>query len=436
MGWRFTSRQTISKTVWGRRILSRFRRDQAGNYAIITAMAMPVFVGIAAYGTEVGVLLHRQKVMQHAADSAAVTAAVAVVTGANDYGAVQAKAVAASYGFAASGGPVGGNADPASSVTINSPPRTGPNVSNQAAIEVTITQPQARLFTGIWGSGKYTLGARAVAIPQGKPCILALNRTASGAYSQQGTPSVNLINCSVIDDSSDSNALNVGGSAQLSTTFVGVVGGISGGAGITATYGTTTGYHYTPDPYASSSYPSYSGCDKHNYSTHNTVTLSPGVYCGGIDLQSSASVTLNPGLYYLDGGSLSMSGQSTLKGTGVTLVFTSSSGNNYATASITGGATINLTAPTSGPTSGIAIFGDRNMPVGTTFKFAGGAAQTVSGAVYLAKGALQWAGNSSASDKCTQIVADTIQMVGTSALQVDCKGYDVKMIGNPALLIE
>jgi len=436
MDWRIVSRQTISKAVSRRGLLSRFRRDQAGNYAIVTAVAMPVLVGIAAYGTEIGVLLHKQKVMQHAADSAAVTAAVAVVTGASDHGAVQAKAVAASYGFNSSSGPAGGNSGPVSAITVNSPPTTGQNVSNQAAIEVIITQPQARLFTSIWGTGKYTLGARAVAVPQGKPCILALDRTASGAYSEQGTPNVNLINCSVIDDSSDSSALNVGGSARLSTTFVGVVGGVSGGSGITATYGTTTGYHYTADPYASSSYPSYSGCDRHNYSTHNTVTLSPGVYCGGIDLQSSASVTLNPGIYYLDGGSLSMSGQSTLKGTGVTLVFTSSSGNNYASASITGGATISLTAPTSGPTSGIAIFGDRSMPVGTTFKFAGGDAQTVSGAVYLAKGAVQWAGNSSSQDKCTQIVADTIQMVGTSALQVDCKGYDVKMIGNPALLIE
>ena len=334
---------------------------------------MPVIIGIAAYGTEVGVLLHRQKVMQHAADSAAITAAVAVTTGATDHGAVQAKAVAASYGFSSGSGPAGGNTG--SAVTINSPPRSGPNISNQAAIEIIITQPQARLFSAIWGSGKYTLGGRAVAVPQGKPCILALDRTASGAYSEQGTPNVNLINCSVIDDSSDASALNVGGSSHLSTTFVGVVGGISGGSGINATYGTQTGYHYTADPYASASYPSYSGCDQHNYSTHSTVTISPGVYCGGMDLKSSASVTLNPGMYYLDGGSLSMSGQSTLKGTGVTLVFTSSSGN-YATANITGGATVSLTAPTSGPTSGIALFGDRNMPAGTTFKFGGGDAES------------------------------------------------------------
>jgi hypothetical protein len=155
-----------------------------------------------------------------------------------------------------------------------------------------------------------------------------------------------------------------------------------------------------------------------------------------MNLGSHASVTLNPGIYYLDGGSLSMTGQTSLSGTGVTLVFTSSSGSNYATASLTGGATLNLTAPTTGPLAGIAIFGDRNMPVGTTFKFAGGDTQTVSGVVYLPKAALQWAGNSSAQQKCTQIVTDTISMVGTSGLQVDCSGMTVKQIGSPGLLVE
>lgn len=54
-----------------------------------------------------------------------------------------------------------------------------------------------------------------------------------------------------------------------------------------------------------------------------------------------------------------MNGSATLTGTGVTLVFTSS-GNNYASATINGGATVNLTAPATGSTAGIVLFGDRN----------------------------------------------------------------------------
>jgi len=415
-----------------RELLQRFRKDESGNYLIIGALSMPVLVGMAAFGTEEGMLLHKQKVMQHAADSAAVAAAVAVTAGATDNGTVAAKAVAANYGF------IGATIVTANStrVTVSSPPTTGAYTSNRAAIQVQIVQPQSRLFSNIWGSSNYPVTVRAVATPQGQPCILALDPTASASYSEQGTANVQLINCAIVDDSTSSSAVSLGGGGTVSTTFVGVVGGISGAQNITASYGTFTGYHYTSDPYASVNYPSYSGCDKRNYQTSKSATISAGVYCGGIKLTAGANVTLNPGVYYLDGGSLSMEGQTTLTGSGVTIVFTSSSGSGYATASIAGGATLQLTAPTTGSTAGIVFFGDRNEPLGTTYALTGGNNQYVGGAVYFAKGAVQWSGNSDGNNKCTQIVADTVQLVGNTTLQVDCKGFGTKTMGSPALLIE
>ena len=393
---------------------------------------MPVLVGMAAFGTEEGMLLHKQKVMQHAADSAAVSAAVAVTAGASDNGTAQAKAVAANYGF------VGATIVTANStqVTVASPPTTGAYTTNRAAIQVTISQPQSRLFSTIWGSTKHPITVRAVATPQGQPCILALDPTASASYSEQGTATVNLVNCAIVDDSTSSSAVSLGGGGTVSTTFVGVVGGISGAQNITASYGTFTGYHYTSDPYANATYPAYSGCNQHNYQTSKTETISAGVYCGGMKLVAGANVTMNPGIYYLDGGSLSMQGQSTLKGTGVTLVFTSSTGSGYATASISGGATLQLTAPTTGSTAGLVFFGDRNEPLGTLYSLTGGDNQNVGGAIYFPKGAVQWAGNANGNQKCTQIVADTVQLVGNTTLQVDCKGFGTKTMGSPALLIE
>ena len=126
----------------------------------------------------------------------------------------------------------------------------------------------------------------------------------------------------------------------------------------------------------------------------------------------------------------------TLKGSGVTLVFTSSTGSGYATASISGGATLQLTAPTTGSTAGLVFFGDRNEPLGTLYSLTGGDNQNVGGAIYFPKGAVQWAGNANGNQKCTQIVADTVQLVGNTTLQVDCKGFGTKTMGSPALLIE
>ena len=72
-------------------------------------------------------------------------------------------------------------------------------------------------------------------------------------------------------------------------------------------------------------------------------TLNPGVYCNGMDIHAGSNVTLNPGIYYVDRGSLNVNGGATLTGTGATIVFTSSTGAGWATANINGGATVNLT---------------------------------------------------------------------------------------------
>ena len=46
------------------------------------------------------------------------------------------------------------------------------------------------------------------------------------------------------------------------------------------------------------------------------MTINPGVYCNGISVHAGATLTLNPGIYYLDQGSLSVNGGATLTGVG------------------------------------------------------------------------------------------------------------------------
>jgi hypothetical protein len=122
----------------------------------------------------------------------------------------------------------------------------------------------------------------------------------------------------------------------------------------------------------------------------------------------------------------------------VTLVFTSSKGSNYATATINGGATVNLSAPTSGPLAGIVMFGDRSMPVGTTFKLDGGSTQEISGAVYLPKAATEYAGGANtAIPTCTQLISDTITFTGSSNFAINCGSQGTKPIGSmTARLVE
>ena len=290
-------------------------------------------------------------------------------------------------------------------------------------------------FLTLMGIPTLQISANAVAMSNGGGlgCVLALNRSISGAITAQGSTTVVLDGCSLFDNSNSGAALTVGGSAKVSALSVSVVGNISGNAGVTATQGVWTGQAPMTDPYAKVVMPSFFGCDQRNFSAKSIVTIEPGVYCGGIALNAGAQVTMRPGIYFLDRGDLTVNGGSTLNGTGVTLVFTSSTASNWATATINGNANVNLTPPTSGPTAGIVAFGDRNIPVGTTFKFNGGATQYFGGAIYIPTGDITFAGGAGTSTSCTQIIGDTITFVGNSNLAISCKDYATKPVGNPVV---
>jgi hypothetical protein len=64
--------------------------------------------------------------------------------------------------------------------------------------------------------------------------------------------------------------------------------------------------------------------------------------------------------------------------------------------------------------AGILMYGDRNIPVGTTFKFNGGATQYLGGAVYFPTGAIDFSGGAGTSTTCTQVIGDTITFTGNS----------------------
>src|SRR5437868_1155065 len=286
----------------------------------------------------------------------------------------------------------------------------------------------ATTFMHILGRSAMDIAARAsvVTASDGLGCVLSLDPLASGAATAQGSTTVKLNGCSLYDNSADSTALTVGGSATISADFVGVVGGIGTSTGITTTNGLRTGISPVADPYADVAMPTFSGCDQHNFTAKNTVTINPGVYCGGIGVNANAVLTLNPGMYIIDGGGLTVNGGATVNGTGVTLDFTSSSRRDWATVTINGNANVNLTPMTYGPTRGIVIFADRNTPQGTSFKFNGGANQYFAGAIYVPTGAINFAGGADTATTCTQVIGDTVTFVGNSNLAIDCSRYNTR----------
>ena len=75
--------------------LHRFRNDQSGNIAVMMAFLFPVFLGILGLGFETSNWYRTRHAMKNAADAATIAAA----TNASSNYDVEAKAVAAQYGY-------------------------------------------------------------------------------------------------------------------------------------------------------------------------------------------------------------------------------------------------------------------------------------------------------------------------------------------------
>ena len=302
------------------------------------------------------------------------------------------------------------------------------STSSGYTVSMSATGSVATRFMGVMGYSSLNLAVHSNALSNtdGLGCVLSLDLHASGATAGQGSTTVVLNGCSLYDNSDSTTALTVGGSAQITALSVGVVGNLTGASNITTTQGIKTGVGVVADPYATASFPAFSGCTTQNFTGKDTVTIGPGVYCGGMKLNANANVTLTAGIYYLDGGDLTVNGGATLTGSDVTLVFTSQNKTGFGTVQINGNATISLTAPKTGATAGIVVFGDRRIPAGTAFKFNGGATQYFGGAVYIPSGAVSFSGGASTGTNCTQLIASTVTFTGNSGFALNCNNYGTK----------
>jgi Flp pilus assembly protein TadG len=417
----------------------RFGHSRGGSVAIMMGLVLPVVIGMTALGSEITFLLFKHRQMQSVADAAALSAATAIQTGYPGF-AVEARAITASLGFQ----------DQVNGVTItpNNPPASGPSAGNSSAVEVIVAQPQTLFLVTLFRSGLFNVTARAVATPgSGTYCVLALNRSSTPDVTMSNGAIVNLPSCGLAADSTGNAALSMSGSAQLKMNaankppqFVSVSGtaSITNGAAINPASALKISQPAVPDPYASVAMPSYSGCGggTNKSYAHGTWSLSPGVYCSNLSFTNDAVVTMSAGIYFIDRGTFSVGGNVTLTGTGVTIVLTSSTGSNYAIASIGNGAVVTLSAPTTGSTAGIVFFGDRLAPASNVQNFGGGATINVNGALYFPTQEVDFQNGINNPSGCTQLIGGTIKFVGGSNFQNNCPTGVTSIGGSNSALAE
>jgi Flp pilus assembly protein TadG len=401
-------------------LLRTFREDRRGSLAIFLALAAIPLLGFVGASVDYSRALASKTAMQGAVDATALALAKQIAAGSSG---LQAQSTFSAIftrtevqlGSVSSNVSSSGNGSIVTVSAAGSIPTSFMRIMGYAAIPLQATA-SAAVSTGTAG------------------CVLALDSSADNAVSLGGSTNVSLSNCSVYSDSNSASALNVSGSAILGAESIGTVGGVSiSSSNVTTTDGIQTHLQGLTDPYAGVPMPSYAGCTQTNLNVKTTLTIEPGVYCNGIGVNAGAALTLNPGVYIIDRGSFSVNGGGTVNGSGVTLIFTSSTGSNWANVTINGNAVVNLTAPIGGATAGLVIYGDRNIPLGTSFKLNGGSSQVFGGAIYVPTGTVSYSGGASTSTSCTQIIGDTVAFTGNSNVAINCSSYQTKPFGPTSL---
>lgn len=260
----------------------------------------------------------------------------------------------------------------------------------------------------------------------GLGCVYVLAPSGSSALSITGSGLVSSP-CSVYVNSSSNTAVQIVGSGIINSVNTNIVGGYSivGTGQILGTI--NTGAPSKADPLASYNIPSYSACNFNNTTILSNTTLNPGVYCNGINIVGSPTVTMNPGNYIIDGGSFSVTGLANITGNGVTIFLSKQLQSSWATFNLTmSGGSLNLRAPTagqfSGALAGISIFQSRSATSGSN-SIVGTTNLNIEGAVYFPNQTLTFVGGSSANAPCTMLVANKLNITGSA--NISCASGDL-----------
>jgi Flp pilus assembly protein TadG len=395
-----------------------------GNIAVMTAVCLTVVISIVAIALDGGVLMDDSKRVQSAADASAFAAAedlflhYQTYTGLDPLGTAKAAAtrLAGENGFP--------------SITVNIPPASGYYAGQAGYAEVIITYSQPRYFSSLFGSPSLPVVGRAVArgawvAPH--VGILLLDPTASGSLGMNGGTTMTVAGVPIIIDSNSPTAATAVGGAKAVAPIYDITGvpGTSGSG--TAFSGIIqNGQKPTPDPLAYLPEPDPSTMVvQATHATHasgpTTLTVSPGVFTGGIQITGQASLIMAPGIYYMDGGGFAFSGNGSLTATGVMIYNAPQKSTDII--SINGNGAIDLSPPTSGIYTGISLFQDRTST--NTVSVTGNGASSISGTFYVAGGTLSVTGNGTSDVIGSQYISYDLSVNGNGAFSVNWGAPDV-----------
>jgi hypothetical protein len=409
-------------------ISSPGRNRRRGAVLAQLILCLTAVLGLLAVVLDGGILLAERRHAQSTADAAALAAAADLFkkfrtnNGADSSGSAAASATTT----ATANGYTGSNSE----VTVNIPPTSGGHVGTAGYAEVIVQYNQGRFFSSLWGTGTLPIRARAVARgiwvtdSSGRPVndvgmlltassgtsvtmngggnsggivlnngSFAVNSTGPDVFQLNGHPSITAPSFVLVSDSSQ---LGLGGNPS---DF------LSGPGGTAPTIQYNQPVTPIPTGLSSLSAPSTSGLTTQSV---GGSTLNPGIYNGG--LSTSSDVTLNPGIYYLTGGGLTIGGNATLDGSAGVLIYITGLSSGASAVNQAGTASLLLNPIGTGTYRGVSIFVDPGLS-GPIMNIGGTALTNVYGTVYAPSANLKLHGTPNGSFG-SQFIASTVTVDG------------------------
>jgi len=313
------------------------RRHESGYGLVFAAFGLIVLLGAAGMSVDFGYLRYQRRLIQSAADSAALAGAAQLGAGGGAAQAILAAQNDSQINGFQDGQPT---ASGTSTISVNATQITFGG--NPNTMQVVVTDIYPTFFMRIFGAAMRNVTVSTTATAQylgGRGCIYAL--AGGNGINLSGAGNIDVPNCNVFSNQ------NISGAGSITAAAVGA----SGSSTVASTPAAVTGIQQTPDPLSYLNPPAIPGgaCQTVNYTANKKGgqdPLSPGKYCSiTFGTALSQSVTLIPGTYVITGNGgvgLVFKGSGTITGAGVTFYMRGGSVQTAASQNL------QLTAPSNG----------------------------------------------------------------------------------------
>ena len=416
-------------------LTTKLLRSERGNAMMIIAAVMPMLVGAGAVGIDVAQWALTKRHLQRIADSGALAGANGVMQkGARE----SSEAAKASVDQTL----LHNNQLDGATVTVENAPLAGAYAGDPTAVRVIVSATPQLSFLSMFLSRPTTLMAEATAKAMRDPryCMIALEDGPHPGFDFSGSSGIDA-DCGLMTNSrAKPTAVTFGGSSALvKASEVGAVGQLG-----TTNWASGTKlmpnqakmqdpYSYAPD--ASTLATNCGSSQTVDGNQWNNKVLPEGCWTGGLSIKTS--VVLKGGTYVIKGGTLEFTANAVVTALGpVTFVLTGDTPSTIAKLTVSGGASLRLSAPTSGSLKDILFYQDRRAKyLGTENAVTGSSTSVLGGSMYFPGSNVHFTGNSDSQPICARIVSLRMSFTGNSKANISCGSSNDQLLGQSVRLV-